>query len=646
MKIESVHIENFRSFAKATVPFNDYTCLVGPNGAGKSTVLMALNVFFRESENVQTDMNKLRAEDFHRRDTSTPIQITVTFTNLSQEAKDDFSHYVRHDKLAVTAVATFDDDTDTAEVKQHGERLVMNDFIPFFKASSEGASVSKLKEIYANICPNYPDLPSAATKVAMDKALREYEAARPDECKFIPSEDEFYGISKGANLLARHIQWVYVPAVKDATSEQVEVKNSALGKLIERTVRQKTKFDDKISELRLDMLERYQTILADNQLDLQELSNALETRIREWAHPDATLRLQWKEDPGKSIRVEEPSAHILAGEGQFEGELARFGHGLQRSYLLALLQELASSDDTEKPTLILACEEPELYQHPPQARHLASVLDSLRKRNSQVIVSTHDPHFVTGQRFEDVQMIRKDLGSQQSIVSHMSFDEISHAVAIATGNQVSMPEGMLAKVHQALQPSLNEMFFTSRLILVEGLEDTAYILTYLNLMNKEDEFRRLGCHIVPVNGKSELLQPLLIARHMQIPTYVIFDADADKEDRNGSKAKHQKDNRALLTVLGKERADPMPKATLSDQGFTIWNSDIGTIVKNDIGEAKWKEYREQANVSYGHVGKMQKNSLHIGASLTFAWEDQKHSRSLKSVCNEILQPSSYTSWKN
>lgn len=33
MKIKSVRIENFRSIDDATVPLNDYTCLVGPNGA-------------------------------------------------------------------------------------------------------------------------------------------------------------------------------------------------------------------------------------------------------------------------------------------------------------------------------------------------------------------------------------------------------------------------------------------------------------------------------------------------------------------------------------------------------------------------------------------------------------------------------------
>ena len=642
MKIESVRIENFRSFEDETVPFNDYTCLVGPNGAGKSTVLMALNVFFRETENLQTDVKQLTEADFHRRNTANPIQITVTFTDLSQEAKEDFSHYVRQDKLAVTAVATFDPTTGIANVEQQGKRLGMKAFIPFFKDASNGIAVAELRNTYASIREIHAELPQASTKPAMTQALQAYEESRPEECELIPSKAQFYGVSKGANRLAKHVQWVYVPAVKDATSEQVEAKNSALGKLLERTVRARTNFEVKIENLYNELQKRYQQLLDENQDVLQDLSDTLQSRISEWAHPDARLRLEWKQDPGKSVRVEEPSAHILAGEGEFEGELARFGHGLQRSYLLVLLQELAGSDDADDPTLILACEEPELYQHPPQARHLASVLDSLRKGNSQVIISTHDPHFVTGQGFEDVRMVRKDSTNQKSVISHMSFEEMSQAVAYATGNPLPKPAGILAKIHQALQPSLNEMFFTRRLILVEGLEDVAYILTYLNLMEKTAEFRRLGCHIVPVNGKSELLQPLLIARHMKIPTYVICDADSDKEDRGGSKSKHEADNRHILKVLGIDSANPMPNQTISDIGLTMWNSDIGTIVKTEIGEQDWETYCQLADNQYGHAGKLHKNSLHIGATLNFAWEDQKRAPSLELLCTSILDSYSYS----
>ena len=512
---------------------------------------------------------------------------------------------------------------------------------PFFEALDGGKKVGELKDIYNVLRGTYPDLPVPGTKDAMVTALRDFEAARPEECELIPSEDQFYGFSRGANRLAKHVQWVYVPAVKDATSEQVEARNSALGKLLARTVRSKTNFDETIKTLRTQMQQQYQELLDGNQHALDDISSALQLRIAEWAHPDARLRLEWKQDPEKSVRVEEPWAHILAGEGEFEGELARFGHGLQRSYLLALLQELAGTDDAAGPTLILACEEPELYQHPPQARHLAAVLNTLSQGNAQVIVSTHDPLFVSGQGFEDVRMIRKDTGQRHSAVSHMSFDEIAQAVAVATGEQPVKPEGTLAKIHQALQPALNEMFFTRRLILVEGLEDVAYLLSCLNLLDKADEFRRLGGHIVAANGKSELLRPLVIARHMGIPAYVIFDADADKPDKNGSRAKHEKDNSALLALLGKAGDDPLPAATSSGRGFTMWHSDIGAIVEADIGKDEWAAYRAEADQRYGHAGSLRKNSLHIGASLAFAWEAGKHPASLVQVCAAILEPDNY-----
>ena len=634
MKIASVRIQNFRSFADTTISLSDYTCLVGPNGAGKSTVLTALNVFFRESENVSTDVNRLDIEDFHLKRTGDPVRITVTFTSLSEKAEEDFSDYVRQGQLVVSAEAIFDEATGNAEVKQIGERRAMLPFAPYFEALGDNKQVAELKEIYNELRATYPDLPIVSTKAAMTNALRDYEAERPDECELIPSEDQFYGFSKGANLLAKHIQWVYVPAVMDATSEQVEARNSALGKLLARTVRSKTNFDQTVSALRTNMQEQYQTLLNDSQDALEEVSRSLQGRLSKWAHPDAAVRLEWQQDPDKSVRVDEPLAHIVAGEDDFEGKLARFGHGLQRSYVLALLQELAGTDDAGGPTLILACEEPELYQHPPQARHLGSVLHALSQGNAQVVVSTHSPLFVSGEGFEGVRLIRKNQTTKCSIVSSMSYEELATAVTAATGEECRKLEGALAKIHQALQPVLNEMFFTPRLILVEGLEDEAYLTAYMNLLGHSEAYRRIGCHIVPVNGKSQLIQPLIIAKHFGIPTYVVFDADT-QESNCHRRERHEKDNETLLTLLGSADQCAMPDDTIWGTGFTMWHSDIGSIVKSDIGK-EWKTFRAKADRRYGHAGKLQKNALHIGASLAFASEAGKRSANLEQLCQAIL----------
>ena len=202
MKIASVHIENFRSFADATISLNDYGCLVGPNGAGKSTGPTALNVFFRESENIPTELSQLDQEDFHRRNTDIPIRITIAFTDLGDKAQNDLADYVRQGQLVISAEATFNGISRKADVKQYGQRLGMPDFAPFFKGLRDGMKVAERKEIYCELRNVHPDLPPHGTKDAMTRTLRRYEAERPEKCGLIPSEDQFYAFSKGTNRLS------------------------------------------------------------------------------------------------------------------------------------------------------------------------------------------------------------------------------------------------------------------------------------------------------------------------------------------------------------------------------------------------------------------------------------------------------------
>ena len=130
--------------------FDDYTCLVGANGSGKSTILMALNVFFRNTS-APSDVINLQDEDFHMKDTSSPIEITCIFSDLSDDAKNDLKAYVRQNELAVTAKATWDAITSRAEVKQVGIRKVIRDFSPYFEAVEKKAKAGELKEIYSSI---------------------------------------------------------------------------------------------------------------------------------------------------------------------------------------------------------------------------------------------------------------------------------------------------------------------------------------------------------------------------------------------------------------------------------------------------------------------------------------------------------------
>lgn len=639
MRIKSIHISNLRAIADATVQFDDYTCFVGANGAGKSTVLFALNVFFREVDGQGNAITSLLAEDFHKRDTSKPVEITVWFDQLSAEAMEDFKEYVRQNVLVVSARAVFDDQSGRAEIKQYGQRLAMEEFAEFFCKLGDKAKVEDLRSVYAELSKKF-ELPKASTGNAMVEALRSYEAARPNDCKLIPSEDQFYGVSKGTGRLQKYIQWVYVPAVKDASSEQSEGKATSLGKLLARTVRAKVNFTEDISKLAQQARETYQQLLTESQKELEEVSTALNTRLMQWAHPEASLKLQWHQDHEKSVKVEEPYAKVLAGEAEFQGELARFGHGFQRSYLLALLQELASAGGAEGPTLILGCEEPELYQHPPQARHLAGVLQELAGAGSQVLISTHSPLFVGGESFESVRLVRRDFNTKSSAVKQPDLVTIGGEEARCWGNQPEATPATLSRIYQLLQPQLAEIFFTQRLVLVEGIEDCAYINAWLSLTEQLLEFRRRGIHLVAVGGKSELLRPAIIATHMDVRLFLIFDADGNKLGREEHKRCHERDNRALLRFVGGDENTLFPKETVWGTQYVMWPDDLSSCVDSELleslGEKAFQESKDKAHARCGNAGGIKKHTMLIGAKLAFAHAAGGKSDTLDRLCKAIL----------
>jgi putative ATP-dependent endonuclease of the OLD family len=658
VRIEKVEIQNLRCIKSSVAEFDPYTCFVGPNGAGKSTVLCALNIFFRNLESAPTDLATLTKEDFHLQDTSKPVEVRVTFGDLSEDAKKDLQDYVRQDRLVVTASATFNTATGKADVKQFGERLGMAQFAPFFEAYGDEKPVSLLKSLFEELLNNNPDLAKAnikTTKEAMKEGLKAYEANRPEECTLLRSEDQFYGVSGGKDRLSKYVQWIYVPAVKDVSEEQNATKTSALGKLLARTVNAQTNFKTRLEEITNEARAKYQQMLDENQTALEGISTTLGVRLASWSHPNAKVKVVWEQEPLSAVKVSAPTAGIIAGESGFEGKIARLGHGLQRSLLLALLQELAILDDKSSPTLILGCEEPELYQHPPQARYLASVFEQLASASAQIIITTHSPYFVSGEHFESIRLVRRNTDDDCARIRQFTLAAFAVRFGQATGKPVRNISAAQAKLHQALQPALSEMFFTEKLVLVEGLEDISYIQSWMAATNRLDDFRSSRVHIVPVQGKSELIRPTIIALGLEIPVLVVMDADGDKllkldkktnqkVDSPEARADHTRDNRALARLMGEDETELFPAGVVWGANLVIWPSDLADIVKREFivslgaqGSERFAAIEQQARDDAGNAGDLGKNSMYIGYLLSHLHDANASSHSLDNLCEHILQ---------
>ena len=294
---------------------------------------------------------------------------------------------------------------------------------------------------------------------------------------------------------------------------------------------------------------------------------------------------------------------------------------------------MSGSDIDDGPRLILACEEPELFQHPPQSRYLGDVFRRLSTRNTQVLVCTHSPHFVVGDHFENIRLVRKAPGASQATISAATWQEVAARLAAATGKAPLREEqGALATIHQALTTSINEMFFTPVLVLVEGAEDVAYVTAYLNLLGLWEEWRRLGCHIVATDRKSNMLRPLCVAKALRIPTFVCFDADG--HDKNGN---HERDNKALLTLCGLTNPDAYPPTTLWGDDVVVWPSTLGMIVHEELASDAWSKVKAEVEARYGQPGSLSKNGLFIADVLSAAWEQGVRSKSLEKLCAQMLK---------
>lgn len=641
MKIESVSIKNFRSIEDQTIFFDNFTAFVGANGSGKSTILNALNVFFsniftQSNDPSLPDPQNLKFDDFCFNNTKDPIEITITFSNLSDNAKNDFKHYLRkQEKLIVGIKAEYDSSSQKAPVELVGERTGIFEFMEYFDSDKAKASAVDLKEIYQKIRKNYSELPNVSIKPDMESALHVYERENLEKCSQIPSSELFYGKSKGRDRFEKHLQWVFVPAVKDATTEQIEGRNTALNQLLKRIVLSKEDFNSQIDELRKNTKENYLEILTNHNDLLSKVSKNLSSRLKNWSSSNSQIKLEWKNEEEKSVKIFDPVAGISVSEGAFkEKELFRFGHGLQRSYLLALLQTLAEMNEGSSPRLLLACEEPELYQHPPQIRFLSETFERLSNGNSQIFVATHNPLLISGKSLEAVRLVRKNKDDKTDITK-VTFARINDEEKRITGNFYFSEEGQKHRLYQILLPQMNEMFFSRYVVFVEGPEDFAYLATYFKLTKLWSDFCKLGGHIVPVSGKNNLLRSMIISNELKIPCFSIWDLDSHEKDGGINKS-----NREILKYFEKTLPSEINKEIVG-KNYWAWRFEIGIDLIKEIGPDNHLKASESVKKKFNITeNKMGKKSLFAGHVLTELWEGGIKSKKLDELCKKIISHAS------
>jgi len=128
-----------------------------------------------------------------------------------------------------------------------GERLIFEPFKPFFKAKT---AIERGK-IFKELRDEFEGIENSTNDEGRKSSLAAYEVSLPEDQKVLTvSGAEFFGVSKGAHKFQRHLSWVYVPAIKDASTESEEAKTSHLGRPIQHTIRSGMDYETELEKIR------------------------------------------------------------------------------------------------------------------------------------------------------------------------------------------------------------------------------------------------------------------------------------------------------------------------------------------------------------------------------------------------------------
>ena len=647
MVIREIQIKNFRSIQNASFTCDSLTALVGRNGTGKSSFLSALELFYDQSAKVQAD-------DFYAGDTSLEIEVALTFSDLTEEEREFFSTYIDMGMLSVVRV--FSNEPGTKSGSYHGMRLQNPDFAEIRAVDGRRNFIDRYNKLKSKV--KYTNLPSIRSADQAAQALTEWEDAHPEERIRMRDDGQFFGFTGvGQGYLGRYTRFIRVPAVRDASDDATDKRGSSISEIMDLVVRSVVSTRKDVTALKKQTQTQYEEILDPSKLtELTTLEVQLSETLKQYA-PDASVSLSWSDLA--EITIPMPEAEIKLSEDGYKSAVQQTGHGLQRAFILTMLQHLVAAREMERastsdqvssngtdtevtsvPNLVLAVEEPELYQHPSRQRHMASVLLQLAQgsvpgvaKQTQVIYATHAPLFVGLDRFDQIRIIRKTEGNlaapKTTSVTTVSLNTVAEKLWDLDGQNGERytPSTLRPRMQAVMTPWMNEGFFADVVVLVEGVGDHAAVLAVARSMGIDLE--SVNICVIPCLGKNNLDKPAVVFLEFGISTYVIWDSDGS------TMSPISDDNKRLLRLVG---------ATENDSHFGVFssyaclNNNLEVTLRSEISEPVFDELLERLCDKFGMRRNQAIKNPYVLNEIILAAKDRGHiSETLCEVVRRIVE---------
>lgn len=533
MKIKSINISNFRSIKQLTMDFNQITVIVGPNNAGKSNILSALNLFFTSSTRGITDI------DFHKRNVKEPIEISVKFCDLSQAEQATFKNYIVEHELNVRKTISMDE-SGTVTTKLQG--LVNSPKDPILRSesfdSNKGEILSRIKDGGLPNC--FLSEKGSLTKKSFQTGLETYISKNSDSIEFDRPQwsESFFGWKNVAQ--GKLVEIIYVPAIKEAADE-LKSSSAYMGILIERLFEGLNK--DENYQKTKNSYEKISDGFSGNSTGLARFSEIveLEKKIGEKVSEHIPgIKAKLYVNFPDFLEIVSKSLNLTLDDG-VETSVEFKGHGLQRAVIMAMLRlyaELLSEGTDQKMgksgSMVLAIEEPELYLHPHHQRKLYDVLKRISEVN-QVIFCTHSSYFVNLSDYESIRIVNKDSDSKSTFVRKSRGNIFQNQSDKTTFRTLSN-----------FDPTKSELFFSKRVILVEGPSERVAIGQIAEKTNYSLDGNEVT--IIECEGKTGIPIFMEVLNSFQIPYVVIHDTDLKNKMSKDQKSTEEVRNNRIKNL--------------------------------------------------------------------------------------------------
>lgn len=474
MKIKRVNIHNFRSFGTSEVSIDfskgtGYFVVAGPNASGKTNLLESIR-WVTLDKNIGGDF--IEPWDFHKGKTEDLLTIEL-----------EIDPPLKHGD-------TFNRFSDVAILKLEAKEYKIGEDKGSIRCEHPALGSDK-KQI----------LTDQTTPLGKSKALSQEEKAakqtpRPLLVRDIKNKIPIYYLDNASysyhltmrqgSLMSRLSRILHDDLMRDDNQISWRGKQQTRSEVISQIL---TELGDILKTTRTDEILSTMGDFMSEQLQISR--DSLELRI---GLPQGQELLKKMDLLGKDCGS--------MPEIPFE----MLGRGYSALGIVALFRALNKLDDEHQGAIILI-EEPEIFLGPHLRVLFADTLQKFAQRGNQVIVVTHSAEFFDPFQPESAILVRKEKDASQCIQWPIT---------------VPIPSFDVSLKH--IEPNLNKLLFSKRVLFVEGDDDYAAVNAALTLLNISPAYK--GLEILRLGGFGNIKHLAPYAKNFNIVCASLLDASA------------------------------------------------------------------------------------------------------------------------